>query len=87
MQDGCAVTMVYVAQAVRITGAGKALGPPLIRYSHDSNQWNDNSGLENVITYLSDPDNNGRLNMDGSAREIRFVWAGCHQVPSENASS
>jgi len=62
---------------VRITGSGRTLGQPWIRYSHDSNQTNDASGLENVVTFLSDPDGNGLLNMGGSSREIRWVWAAC----------
>ena len=75
--DGCGMTMVYVAHAVRITGSGKVLGRHWIRYSHDSSQLNDGTGLENVITYLSDSDGDGLLNMDGSSREIRWVWAAC----------
>jgi hypothetical protein len=75
--DGCAVGLVFIAHAVRVTGAGMTLGRPWIRYSHDAQQANDSAGLENVVTFLSDPDGNGLLNMDGSGREIRFVWAAC----------
>jgi len=77
MLDGCGTLMVFIAHAVRITGSGQTLALPWIRYSHDSNQYNDGSGLENVITYLSDPDGNGLLNMDGSSLEVRWVWAAC----------
>ena len=77
IQDGCAVNMVYIAHAVRITGAGKTLGLPWIRYSHDSSQSSDVVGLENVIAFLSDPDGDGLLNMNGSSHELRFVQAAC----------
>ena len=77
IQDGCSVVMVYIAHAVRITGSGKTLGRPWIRYSHDSSQSNDAAGLENVITFLSDTDSNALLNMDGSSNELRWVWAAC----------
>ena len=75
--DGCGVTMIFSAHAVRITGSGKVLGRPWIRYSHDANQLDDTEGLENVVTFLSDTDADGLLNMDGSAVEIRWVWAAC----------
>lgn len=78
MSEGCAVTMVYQPHAVRITGTGRTLGQYWIRYSHDANQSTDAAGLESVFTYLTDPDADGLLNMDGSAwREIRWVWAAC----------
>jgi hypothetical protein len=77
IQEGCAVNMVYIAHAVRITGTGRTLGVPWIRYSHDANQASDVSGLENVIAFLSDPDGNGLLNMNGSSHELRFVQAAC----------
>ena len=77
IQEGCAVNMVYVAHAVRITGTGKTLGQPWIRYSHDSNQGSDVTGLENVIAFLTDPDGDGLLNMNGSSHELRFVQAAC----------
>ena len=77
IQDGCAISMVFIAHAVRITGSGRTLGRPWIRYSHDANQFNDSVGRENVICFLDDPDNNGLLNFGGSSNEIRWVWAAC----------
>ncbi len=78
VQDGCGITLVFQAHAVRVTGAGKTLGQPWIRYTHDSAQApSDSSGLENVVTFLSDTNGNGRLNMGGSSREVEFVQAAC----------
>lgn len=77
IQDGCGITMVYKAHAVRITGTGMTLGRPWIRYSHDSSQSSDASGLESVIAFVLDPDGNGLLNMNGSSLELRFVQAAC----------
>lgn len=82
IQDGWAVEAWITwagggGHVVRVTGCGKRFGIPWLRYSHDAQQCNDASGLEDVIVDLSDPDADGRFNLDDTNNEIvLFVAAG-----------
>lgn len=84
--DGCALVAVYTwdrsggglgGHAVRITGVGVLAGRPWIRYSHDASQANDTSGLEDVLVWWQDLDNDGLVNFGGAGDELRFVMAEC----------
>ncbi len=87
VQDGCGVEAVFRysnntgGHAVRVTGCGKAAGSEWIRYSHDALQTNDDpkdaNGLEHVLVYPSDLNNDGFLNFDSQGRELEFVLAQC----------
>jgi hypothetical protein len=60
---------------VRVTGCGSRFGIPWLRYSHDAQQCNDTAGIEDVVVELTDPDNDGHLNLDTTNNEIVLFTA------------
>lgn len=91
LRNGCDIEAVFSYEdvkgnitgghAVRITGCGMVTGQEWVRYSHDAQQTDvdtsDTQGLESVVVWPADLDNDGLLNFDVQQRELRFVFAEC----------
>ncbi|MBI4145937.1 hypothetical protein HY489_01215 [Candidatus Woesearchaeota archaeon] len=59
--------------AVRVFECGMTFGVPWIGYLHDSDQNNDNKGLETVRMNVMDSDGDGLLNFGAATREVQFA--------------